>query len=1342
MSKFSAFLLGTLVILAFGAVPVDAAVQYDPILEWNGPYFRVINAPSINQLVDDPATDIPFVQPFAIAVREHAANGRDVVYVADAGNNRIQAFEANATFISTDESAFTFTEPVAAASQWDNDQIYLAQWVAGATKWIVPFSEVVTVDGETWTWVASLTGFVAADKVYTIDYDDATNAPEIQFPASSLSATSEFTVRYITTDDQTGATAAFGLGDVDYGTGNGATPVLTEVNESTSGVPSSWQQVRSLAVIQNETTSTSDDLFVLDAADGSTNQNEELWYVTIPVAGTISAGEAYDDRLTTPYDVAVARSGSSTVASVTPSADTGPFDLATADVSDDSQVTGHTYTVTVAAGNVTITDSTTGQTVVSSTAFANLDDPFLGIPGLSLPLNGVVGATITIATTKAVSGRYLFVSDTGADRIKVISAAGGATFAGDWLPSDAHTMDDQPAGAGLVGATADADFSRTTPATVTEDYTTWTLTAPIEEGSLETITFDPDGTPATWTRVDDISAAGPADEVFEVDWQTGQITFGDGIHGELPPASTEFQFTYAKSPDVLRYGSSGTAGGRFSAPRGIAARWNSSLGHFDVYVCDTGNNRIQKLAFIPEDVNLNIPARMNYVTSWKTASTASDLLSNPVDVVVGADGDGAVYLAVADQGNDRVVVYRDEAAEGAGGSDVPTYDTTLGSEGNTLGKFAQIEGLALQVNGNDFDLFAADAQRNVVQKYEEAPTPTITMTFTGVSALPACFAPTGGYTFSFTVANAPIGGWVDFYYDTASSYSAATSKLCIESGTVEATATSANWSFADTPDGVPADNDSYYLFARLKDASGNTVATDATTSSELFCLDSTLLPTLKAVDEIDGDKALSLQNSLSRVVALEVAYPDSIVACGFKGTFDPSIIEIVGITQGNAWDNTGATNVIFTQNFNNTAGTFEVNSSAVGTPHGLIGNGPFVVAHVEVKAKADAVTPTARFKDGSFAVVKSSSSMTDYLARTPGTWKTQSLDLVAGYLGDLATTASGADSTLPNLRPNPDGNVNFADQMVFTLGWNGDGTNQDPISDLGPATGDAPDLVSAPDGVYDVEDILAFTTMYSWAASNGFLRPAPGADQFAVNPAIGARPEILGADVAGAARAYTVSRVSNPLPGSTIDVDLVVNADQLTGALLTLGYDATQLEPVAVYPGDHLKGHEGNLFFQRGGDGWIEVAASRLDRANPTVSGEGTIATVKFRILGTATNEFDLHYDLRSASNKVLGRGAGQAGPLSGAPATFALFANYPNPVSNATNIVFALPTPSGVSLDVYDAGGRLVHNLAKGTFDSGYHVIGWDGRNASGDPLPAGVYFYQIRANDQVSTRKLILAR
>ena len=77
----------------------------------------------------------------------------------------------------------------------------------------------------------------------------------------------------------------------------------------------------------------------------------------------------------------------------TVAADTGPFDLGTAAVTDDSQVTGHTYTVTVAGANVTITDATNGRVLLDTAAFAQLADPFLGIPGLSLPLNGAIGVS-------------------------------------------------------------------------------------------------------------------------------------------------------------------------------------------------------------------------------------------------------------------------------------------------------------------------------------------------------------------------------------------------------------------------------------------------------------------------------------------------------------------------------------------------------------------------------------------------------------------------------------------------------------------------------------------------------------------------------------------------------------------------------------------------------------------------------------------------------------------------------------------------------------------------------------------------------------------------------------
>ena len=375
MSSRNTYIAGllTAMVLWAGSAAL-AAVQYDAMLEWNGPKYSVINGAMVTQNTDTPVVDIPFQNPFGVAVREHTTGGRDVVYVLDSGNNRIQAFEVNATYNLASESDFTFqVGGTSAASEWDADNINLAEWAAAATNWVVPFSEVLTIDGNVWTRVESLTGYDADDRVYTIDYDDATNAPEIVLPASSLDAESIFSIKYVLTDNQTAGTDAFGIGDIDYGIGAGATPVLTEINESTSGGPSSFEQLRSIALIQNEQTATSDDLFVIDAADAS----EQLFYYTVTDAGGITARELYEDELSTPWDVAVARSGASTRATTTVSDDAGPFDQTTAAVVDDSQVTGHTYTVTVAGGAVTVTDATTGRVLVDTAVFADLDDPFL-----------------------------------------------------------------------------------------------------------------------------------------------------------------------------------------------------------------------------------------------------------------------------------------------------------------------------------------------------------------------------------------------------------------------------------------------------------------------------------------------------------------------------------------------------------------------------------------------------------------------------------------------------------------------------------------------------------------------------------------------------------------------------------------------------------------------------------------------------------------------------------------------------------------------------------------------------------------------------------------------------
>lgn len=51
-----------------------------------------------------------------------------------------------------------------------------------------------------------------------------------------------------------------------------------------------------------------------------------------------------------------------------------------------------------------------------------------------------------------------------------------------------------------------------------------------------------------WTRVPDLSVAGPTDTVYRLDENTGEISFGDGIHGAIPPAGAAITATYDSGP--------------------------------------------------------------------------------------------------------------------------------------------------------------------------------------------------------------------------------------------------------------------------------------------------------------------------------------------------------------------------------------------------------------------------------------------------------------------------------------------------------------------------------------------------------------------------------------------------------------------------------------------------------------------------------------------------------------------------------------------------------------------------------------------------------------------------
>lgn len=93
-------------------------------------------------------------------------------------------------------------------------------------------------------------------------------------------------------------------------------------------------------------------------------------------------------------------------------------------------------------------------------------------------------------------------------------------------------------------------------------------------------------------------------------------------------------------------------------------------------------------------------------------------------------------------------------------------------------------------------------------------------------------------------------------------------------------------------------------------------------------------------------------------------------------------------------------------------------------------------------------------------------------------------------------------------------------------------------------------------------------------------------------------------------------------------------------------------------------------------------------------------------------------------------------------PVAFALRQNYPNPFRSGTTIAFGLPNPADVRIDVYNVAGRRVATVLDKKMSAGWHTAAWDGRDAAGNEVSAGMYFYKIGAGTKTATRKMILVR
>ena len=158
---------------------------------------------------------------------------------------------------------------------------------------------------------------------------------------------------------------------------------------------------------------------------------------------------------------------------------------------------------------------------------------------------------------------------------------------------------------------------------------------------------------------------------------------------------------------------------------------------------------------------------------------------------------------------------------------------------------------------------------------------------------------------------------------------------------------------------------------------------------------------------------------------------------------------------------------------------------------------------------------------------------------------------------------------------------------------------------------------------------------------------------------------------------------------------------------------------------------------------YFAAATADLDRRSVIRVGD----VIELRVIGPGGNveSQTLSFkvtpeDLANAVLSVNLDGIGQ-------PTQNLLLQNYPNPFNPETWIPYQLSEDSLVSVSIYDTTGQLVRTLSLGFQSAGFYnsqgrAAYWDGRNALGERVASGIYFYQLTTPSFQQTRRLVILK
>ncbi len=85
----------------------------------------------------------------------------------------------------------------------------------------------------------------------------------------------------------------------------------------------------------------------------------------------------------------------------------------------------------------------------------------------------------------------------------------------------------------------------------------------------------------------------------------------------------------------------------------------------------------------------------------------------------------------------------------------------------------------------------------------------------------------------------------------------------------------------------------------------------------------------------------------------------------------------------------------------------------------------------------------------------------------------------------------------------------------------------------------------------------------------------------------------------------------------------------------------------------------------------------------------------------------------------------------------YSLSQNYPNPFNPTTTINYTIPKAEHVTIKVYDILGKLIQTLVDEEQSIGTYHLQFNGKN-----LSSGVYFYQIKVDNFLEAKKMIILK